>query len=106
MAQEKTIGPTSCIKFLGIVIDTSLGEFRLLLEKILRRRKALQKMLSSKKVTVREIQSLLGLLAFVSRVMPMGRIFCKWMATQIAGVKNLLFHVRVTKDERGFLSMV
>lgn len=53
-----------------------------------------------KVIKVREIQSVLGLLAFVAGVMPMGRIFCRRTVLQITGIKNPKFNVQVSKDMR------
>lgn len=75
LAHDKTLGPSSCIQYLGIVMDSVCSEFRLPMEKIIRIRFLLSVLLQSYKTTVKLLQSLLGLLVFASRVMPMGCIF-------------------------------
>lgn len=69
LAQEKNVGPSKCLEYLDIVIDTVACEFRLTMEKINRCCEMLTRLLRVKK------ESILGLLAFVSWVMPMGNKF-------------------------------
>lgn len=72
-------------------------EFCLPDNKILRIKNVLQKCLSLKKVTLRELQSLLGLLVFASKVIPMGQTFSKRLYRATCGVKSLYAHIRLTK---------
>lgn len=55
------------------------------------------KLLAAKKSTLREIQSLLDLLTFTSRVIPMGRAFSKRLYRATCGVKSLFAHIRITR---------
>lgn len=77
LAIEKNVFPSLKIEFLGIVIDSINMEFLLPDTKIVRIRNLLQTLLLAKKSTLRELQSLLGLLVFTSRVIPMDRAFCR-----------------------------
>lgn len=72
-------------------------EFRLPLEKIRKICFLLSVSLHSSKATVRMVQSL-GLLAFASRVMPMGWIFCRRTVMVIGGIRNLIFHVVIIRE--------
>lgn len=65
----------TCLEFLGITIDTVDMVFRLPVDKVLRLHFLLTRMFVSKKVLLEEMQSLLGLLVFASKVIPMERIF-------------------------------
>lgn len=74
LTHEKSVYPTSCLEFLGIQIDTIAMEFWLPLEKIVRIQKLLVFVMTKTKVHLKILQSLLGLLQFASRIMPIGRI--------------------------------
>lgn len=97
LAQEKTVYPTTCIEFLGITINSNTMEFYLPDNKILRIKALLAKLLSAKKTTLRELQSLLGLLVFTARVIPMGRAFSKRLYRATCGIKSPFAHIRITK---------
>ncbi|CAJ0949194.1 unnamed protein product, partial [Ranitomeya imitator] len=84
--------------YLGIVIDTVKGEFRLPVEKAVKCRKALAAICSKKNATVKEVASLLGLLAFASRVIPMGRVFFRWLSMLVAWIRNPSFHVCFSRE--------
>ena len=62
MAPEKTVGPATTIAFAGIELDSSLMEARLPQEKLVKCRELISSFLTRKKVTLKEIQSLTGLL--------------------------------------------
>lgn len=87
LAGEKTVFPTTEIEFLGIKINSITMEFLLPENKIARSIHLLQVLLDSKKTTLRHLQSLLGLLVFTSRVIPMGRVFCKRLYKATCGKK-------------------
>lgn len=85
LAVHKRDGPTTCIVFLGIVIDTITGELRLPTEK-LERLKALLRLWGSRRVCTRnELESLIGLLTHACKVVRSGRSFLRRML-------NLLHH--------------
>ncbi|OCT70392.1 hypothetical protein XELAEV_18037310mg [Xenopus laevis] len=52
----------------------------------------------TKKVLLKELQSLLGMLVFASRLMPMGRIFSKRLSALTIGLKSPNCHVKLTKE--------
>lgn len=68
--------PCTCLEFLGITIDSQPMEFRLHEEKWSNICLSMKKFLLLKKITHRELQSLLGMLFFAAGVIPVGR-FCK-----------------------------
>lgn len=92
MAKEKTIWPSTCLEFLGIVIDTNLMEFRLPDSKVEKLRTLLLSLIRKKKVCLREMQSLLGLLAFATR------IFSRRLYISISGLKSPFSHIRLFHD--------
>ena len=58
LAEDKLEGPSTCITFLGIVIDTSKSEIRLPEEKLQRTRQEVASWIGKNKATKREILSL------------------------------------------------
>jgi len=64
VAQEKTAGPCHTLSFAGIELDCLAFEARLPQEKIQKCLSAIEHTLSRKKVTLKELQSLIGLLNF------------------------------------------
>ena len=62
LAMEKLEGPSSCLTFLGIEIDTQVGVLRLPQDKLIRVRTALTQWSNRKSCTRRELESLIGTL--------------------------------------------
>ena len=72
MAPEKTVGPSTTIAFAGIELDSILMEARLPHEKIDKCQEFISIFLQRRKVTLKEIQSLTGLLNFACAVVVPG----------------------------------
>lgn len=100
LAPEKSVSPTTCLDFFGVQINTVAMEFRLPMDTIVKTRLLLEFILFKKKVQLRTIQTLLGLLAFASRVMPMGRVFSKCLYRAVLGITFPTHFARVTTDIR------
>lgn len=98
IATEKTIFPDTVIEFLGINIDTMQCQYQLPLVKIIRIQNLICSFLRRKKVLLKELQSFLGLLAFASRVMPVGRIFSRRLSLAMSGFKSPFSHIRITSE--------
>lgn len=98
LASEKIVFPCTCLQFWGINIDNLNMEFYLPESKITRTKILLLKLLAAKETTIRELESLLGLLVFTSRVITMGRVFSKRLYWTTSGVKSLFAHIRWTKQ--------
>lgn len=92
--------PTNCIEFLGISINSLTMEFSLPEEKIVCQLDLLNKILTCKKSNLRELQSLLGMLVFTSKVIPMGYVFTKRLYKATCGLKSPRAHIRITKPSR------
>lgn len=97
IAEEKTVLPCCGLEFFGITIDSNSMEFRLPVDKLLRIKSLLEKLLSKQKTTLKELQSLLGLLVFTARVIPMGRVFSKRLYMASRGLKSPSAHMRLTR---------
>jgi hypothetical protein len=85
LAEENTIGPACIIIFLGLEIDTLEMVKRIPQDKLVEVRHKLHMVLSKKKVTLKELQSLVGLLNFCARAIPSVRAFNRRFMTQRAG---------------------
>ena len=85
LAEENTIGPACIIIFLGLEIDTLEMVIQIPQEKVVEVRHKLHMVLSKKKVTLKELQSLVGLLDFCARAILSVRAFNRRFMTQCAG---------------------
>ena len=77
LAAHKTEGPTQCLTFLGIQIDTLKGELSIPQGKIIKYTSDILAALKTESVTLKELQSLTGKLQFVSTIVPVGRSFLR-----------------------------
>jgi len=104
LATEKVEGPSTCLTFLGVVLDTAKSEIRLPEEKLLRIRQELFTWLGKKRATKRQILSLVGLLQHATKVVRPGRTFVSRMYATAARVKELDFYTRLNKEFRSDLA--
>ena len=79
LATEKLEGPTECLTFLGIEVDTRAGALRLPQAKLVRIRKALQEWEVKRSCTKRQLQSLIGTLQHACQVVRPGWSFLRRM---------------------------
>ncbi|XP_073518808.1 uncharacterized protein [Phyllobates terribilis] len=105
LAVEKTIGPVTSLSFLGILIDTVEMECRLPAEKVVDLLELVSRVKRLHKITLRELQSLLGKLNFALRIMPMGRAFCRRLSLATAGAKSPHHFIRLRKELRDDLGI-
>jgi hypothetical protein len=70
--KSKTIPPTTIITFLGLEFDSDVIQVRLPLDKLNKLHERLEFFKSRKKVTLLELQSLIGLLYFACNVVASG----------------------------------
>nr|XP_034965330.1 uncharacterized protein LOC118082278 isoform X1 [Zootoca vivipara] len=103
LAAEKTEGPTSTITYLGIELDTVAQTSRLPSEKLTALKRTITDTLPLKKVTLKQIQSLLGHLNFACRVISPGRPFCSRLARLSAGLRASHHRVRLNKGVKSDL---
>ena len=75
MALEKTVGPENIIAFAGIELDTLSMEACLPMDKTAKCKTLISTFLRHEKVTLREIQSLIGLLNLTTVSVAMNLIF-------------------------------
>lgn len=98
IAEEKTEGPTFVLEYLGITIDTQKMMIMIPKDKLNDLRQQISYVLGRKKVTLKYLQSLCGLLAFCTKALPAGRAFCRRIYAAMSGVKKRYHKIRVSKD--------
>lgn len=77
LSPSKLEGPTTCLVFLGIELDTVALELRLPAKKLLRLQETISEWAGMKKCTKQDLQSLVGLLHDASIVIRPGRTFTR-----------------------------
>lgn len=100
LAPEKTEGPATVVKFLGIVIDAERMECRLPDDKLRELKEVVRGAEGKRKLRLKELQSLVGRLNFACRIIPMGRVFCRHLSMAMAGVRSQRHFVRLSCDVR------
>ena len=104
LAAHKWEGPTTCITFLGILIDTVAGQLRLPPEKLFRLRGLLQEWGDHKSSTRKELESLVGHLNHACKVVRSGRSFLRRMFDLLHTVKLPSHSSARMRLSRGFRS--
>ena len=89
IAEDKLVGPSSCITYLGLEIDACKMEIRLPSEKLKKLKIDLKQWLKKASCTKRELLSLIGKLAFASKVIKPGRIFVRRLIEASTTVDSL-----------------
>ena len=96
MAPEKTMGPSSVLCFARRELDTEKMEARLPEEKLGKYVTLIYEFLKRKKVALKEMQSLIGLLNFTCSVVIPGRTFLRRMINFTVGVNRPTHLIRLT----------
>ncbi|XP_021342872.1 uncharacterized protein LOC110443160 isoform X1 [Mizuhopecten yessoensis] len=97
---DKTEGPTTIITIYGLEVDSIKMECRLPLEKLVKMRQALQNMQTRKKVLLKELQSLIGLLNFACSVVCPGRAFLRRLIDLTTKTNNPSHFIRLNMEAR------
>ena len=105
VAVEKTEGPTTVLIFLGLELDSDEMVVRVPIDKVLEIMQKIEAVLSKRKVTLRTMQSLIGVLQFACRAIIPGRPFCRRLINATCGVLNPYHHIRVTQNIKKDLEM-
>ena len=100
VAAHKTEGPSPCITFLGILLDTVAQELRLPPEKIQRLQCLLRLWSSRKACTRKELESFLGHLCHAASVVRPGRTFLRELFNLLRHAKAPHHHIRLTAGAR------
>ncbi|XP_056006931.1 leucine-rich repeat-containing protein 15-like [Ostrea edulis] len=86
--QEKTVLPTTCLVFMRLEFDTVSMEIRLPLEKLEKCRKMVNMFMIRNWATLRESQSLIGLLNHACAVVLQGRTFLRRIIDLARGIQQ------------------
>ena len=83
MKPEKTVGPCTKLTFLGIEIDTIAMEIRLDYERLTNMRADLSLWCKAETLSLKECQSIRGILNFATKVIPAGKAFLRRLTNHI-----------------------
>ena len=100
LKDAKTVGPCTTLEFLGATIDTIAMEVRLPEDKIQKIKLKLDTLIRKEKATLKELQSLLGLLNFACFVVTPGRAFMRRIIDLTVGLKKPFHHRRLTLEAK------
>ena len=105
MAPEKTVGPSTVLSFAGIELATCKLKARLPPDKIDKCTNTIQDFLKRKKVTLKDMQSLIGLLNFTCSVVVPGRTFLRRMINLTVGIRRPMHMICLTSAVKGDLHL-
>jgi hypothetical protein len=97
---DKTVFPTTTLTFLGLDLDSELMEIRLPLDKLGKLKDQFNHFKFKKKSTLRELQSLIGLLNFACSVVPPGRAILRRLIDLTIGLSKPHHYRRLNKEAR------
>lgn len=105
LAMEKLEGPSQCLVFLGIEIDTVRCQLRLPAEKLIRLQALLDEWSSRKSCQRRQLESLVGTLQHACQVIRPGRTFLRRIIDllRIPGATQGHHHIRLNREFRADL---
>ncbi len=93
--ESKTVHATTCIIFLGIILDSVKQEARLPQEKLTRYKAMLHNFQVKSKVRLKQLQSLIGALNYCCRCVRGGRAFLQRLVDLTRGKKHPYHYVRL-----------
>ena len=95
VAWEKLEGPSTCLTFLGFELDTKSMETRLPNHKLEEVRREVQLWMGRKSATRKELESVVGKLAHVSRVVKPGKTFLRHLFELLSVAQKAHHHVQL-----------
>ena len=104
IAEHKRAGPTTCLVFLGIEVDTMASQLRLPTDKLQRLKALLADWGDKKTCSRKELESLIGLLNHACKVVRAGRSFLRRMIDLLYSVPVRRFRPHPIRLNRGFRS--
>ncbi|XP_053372810.1 uncharacterized protein LOC128546374 [Mercenaria mercenaria] len=105
LAEEKTEGPIEVLCFLGLELDSVNMVVRIPMDKVKEAVIKIEHILFKSRVTLREVQSVIGLLNFACRAVVTGRPFCRRLINAICGLSKPHHHLRVSGAMKADLQM-
>ena len=103
VAGHKCEGPSPCLTFLGIEVDTMAMELRLPQEKLQRLKLLVAKWCQRKSCLRKELESLNGHLSHACKVVKPGKRFLRGLIGRLARAKRRHFHIRLNTEFRADL---
>ena len=100
LVKHKTLGPSQNLSFVGFEIDTISETVRLPQDKINKCKMSIVWLLDRSKSTLKDLQSLLGLLNFACTVVVPGRAFLQRLYGLTIGVSKPYFYIRITQEAK------
>ena len=105
MAPKKTVGPSCVMSFAGIELDTPKMEARLPSDKLIKCRSLIQDFLQRKKVSLKKLQSLIGLLNFTCSVIVPGRTFLRRLINLTVGIRRARYLIHINRETKADLQL-
>jgi len=105
IAHHKTEGPATKLTFLGIELDTINMTAKLPTEKIIKYRNQIDYVLEKDVVTLKELQSTIGMLQFSTSVIPVGKCFLRRLYTSTIGIRIPYYNIKITNSMKEDLRM-
>ena len=105
LAEDKTVFPTEIHTFLGVEIDTIAMELRLPQNTLVETKDRILSLLNRKKETLKNIQSLIGMLNFACQVVVPGKAFCRRLIDSTRNVKESWHRIRVSVEMKADLQV-
>jgi hypothetical protein len=98
LADDKREGPTTCLEYLGIILDSAFLEARLPPDKFQDIHHSLDIWATRSSCSKRELLSLIGTLSFADKVVPAGRTFLRSMIDLSSSVASLDEVIPLSED--------
>ncbi|XP_063297879.1 uncharacterized protein LOC134586340 [Pelobates fuscus] len=105
VAENKTVGPTTKLTFLGIDLDSAAMQASLPADKVQRIRVEIGSFLDNGTTSRKDLQSLLGSLNFAMRIIPQGRAFISRLLRLLPDLPNDDSRVTLDSQARADLTM-
>lgn len=105
LAEDKTVGPTTQLTFLGLEINSVSQTVSVPGDKLLKISEKVLVVAQSKKVSLRSLQSLVGSLSFICRAVAPGRAFLRRLIDLMKGVKKPWHLIPLSQGAKADLSM-
>ncbi len=100
MAENKTFAPSTTMTYLGYELDSVGMEVRLPTDKLENCAKLIHVYLARDKITLKELQSIIGTLNFACAVVLAGRAFLRQLIDLTIGISKPHHHIRLTKEAK------
>ena len=105
LAEEKSVGPVSKLVYLGLEIDAERQVVAVPEDKLSKIRAKVASSLLAAKLSLKELQSLIGSLSFICKAVSPGRAFIRRLIDLTIGVKKSWHQIKLTVGAKADLRM-